>query len=302
VRDRREGEPFRVGDVDRAPVGELGYEQPRQALERPRLVERRRQELAGLRQDPLRHLGALHRGDVVDHVDRQLRAPVAVEHRGRLDDGPALQAGGPVHRAHDERARVLARQHAAAGEVIDAQRPPVLCEGGVAVDDLARRRGEQLLGGLEAEQHRGRVVGVDQGAVRVLHGDGLGQAAQRRAQPRLDGLQLGEQARVVERERRTAAEDARELQVVRLVARRRRAQREAQRPQRPPARPQRDHDRRARLGAGQRVAVGLVARERAHRGLRRAGQKLGTASMDDRVGRRGRRPIGGPAVQHRLEL
>ena len=91
-------------------------------------------------------------GDVLDDVDGERAPSLAVEHRGRLDERPALLARGPVDGPHDQRARLLARQHAAAGQVVDAQRLTVLGEGRVAVDDLPGRRGQQLLGGVEPEQ------------------------------------------------------------------------------------------------------------------------------------------------------
>ena len=74
VRDRRERKALAVGHVDRTPVGELGHEQPRQAVERLRLVSDEDEQLPGLRQRRCARSARLTVGDVVDDVDGQRAA------------------------------------------------------------------------------------------------------------------------------------------------------------------------------------------------------------------------------------
>ena len=76
VRDGHALEPVVADDVDRAPVRELGHREPRDAAERLLVVERAGEHAAGLGEQPLRLLGLLEVGDVLDHVDRlRARAP-----------------------------------------------------------------------------------------------------------------------------------------------------------------------------------------------------------------------------------
>ena len=62
--------PRSPSDVDHAPVGEVGHREPRDAAQRLLVVERAGEHAAGLGQQPLRLLGLLEVGDVLDHVDR----------------------------------------------------------------------------------------------------------------------------------------------------------------------------------------------------------------------------------------
>jgi hypothetical protein len=88
-----------VDEVDRAPVGEGGDEQPGDVLEGLRVVERGGQQLAGFGEELLAPLGVLGTGDVLDDIDRELGLVVE---QGRLGQSQYCRPGKPSqHFAHD---------------------------------------------------------------------------------------------------------------------------------------------------------------------------------------------------------
>ena len=180
----------RPGQRDRAPVGDAGDGDLGDALQRRLVVEAARQLGGRLRQQPLAQLGALDRGQVLDHVHDAvgLRA-VAGDQRGLVEQ-PALLAGGDDDVAHEQRRRLgLAVQQPVAGQLGAVERAAVLVEDREARHDLAGRRLQQLLPRAGAQQRDCGVVDVDDHAVRRHHGDGLAERVQRAGQAPLDAGQ-----------------------------------------------------------------------------------------------------------------
>jgi hypothetical protein len=195
-----------------APVREPRHGEARDPVERLLVVEAGGHQRARLREEALRVLGALDLGDVLDHVDHEPAGD-----RPGLDHAPALLPRVAAHAADHERLRRLAAEDGAAGQVLELQWGARLGEGLEGVHDRLRRRVDQLLRRVEAEARGGGGVGVDEAAVGALDGDGVRKAVERRRQARLDALQAGEQAGVLERERDAAGEQLRELQLIRRV-------------------------------------------------------------------------------------
>ena len=220
VRDGdRADEAVAVGHAHGAPVGELRNRELGDLLQRALVVQRRGQQLARRARAALRELGALDLGDVLDDVDDELELAVGAVDAGGLRHAPVDRAGalltartvsGLGSRSPASSCRP-GRSSSRSGEPSSfvESKASTICSTGVA---------EQLLRGAEAEHPRGRLVGVDQGAAGVLHGHRLGERRQRRGQLRLDRLELGEQAGVVERERGAAGEHLGELEVLVGVA------------------------------------------------------------------------------------
>ncbi len=207
-----------VGHAHRAPIGQLGHRQLGDLLQRALVVQRRRQQLARAREHALRELGALDLGDVLDDVDDELDRAVGVIDAGGLRHAPADLAGARVDAAHDERlGRAVARQQLAARQVLQRQGRSVLLRRVERVDELVDRRGQQFLRRRVAEHRGGRLVGVDERASGVLHGDRFGERREHHGELRLDRLELGEQPGVVERQRGAAGQHRGELEILARV-------------------------------------------------------------------------------------
>ena len=151
------------------------------ALERRVDVERRRQDLAGGGEEALVVLGPARVGHVLHDVHGHDDRALVVAHGRRLDEHPALVAGGLADAAHEHRLRRVARP---APRVPAAGRSP-----SVAPPRRARRsgRGSAAIGvartssgDAHSEQPRGRLVDVDQPVVRRLDRDRLGQVPEDR--------------------------------------------------------------------------------------------------------------------------
>ena len=70
-------EAVAVGHADRAPVGQFRDGEVGNLLQRALVVQRGGQQLPGTREHPLRELGALDLGQILDDVDDELDAPSA---------------------------------------------------------------------------------------------------------------------------------------------------------------------------------------------------------------------------------
>ena len=184
-----------VAQVDGAPVGDLGHREARHLAEQLVGIERGRQQGAAVGQEALRHLGALVRGDVLDHVDRHRDRAAAVEDRRGLDRGPALLAGRSHAEAHDRLGRYPVREGA------PARAAPGPGTGAPSSLSMSKRSTRLSAGAassssleLEAERLDGGVVREQQLAVGSLRGDAVGHAAQDRLElfARLVGVEAGE--------------------------------------------------------------------------------------------------------------
>ena len=102
-------EPVVARDLDRAPVGELGHQQLRDALERAPVVGRVREQLAGAGEQAVGELGPLDVGDVLDRGHRVQDLARRALDRPRLGPRPALLAGLEVDRPQRLRLGRLAR-------------------------------------------------------------------------------------------------------------------------------------------------------------------------------------------------
>jgi hypothetical protein len=160
------------------------------------------------------------------------------------------------------------------------------------VDDLADRRRQQLPGGVEAEHPRGGLVGVHQHAFAALDRDGLGERRERDRELRLDRLELREQARVVERERRAAGQHLRELEILVAIAPARvLGHDQRQRSQPASSRAQRHDDARRRAQRVQPLEVPRVDGDLPQHRVVDVPQQPRLLRVAERVGR-GRRPAG----------
>ena len=167
-----------------------------------RVVERAGEHAAGLGQQPLRRLGLLEVGDVLDHVDRLRDAAVRRAQRTRLHARPARLAGRPDAVLDDHRLRLLPGQRAPSRQPLQRQGVAVLVEHVEARGELRRRGRQQARPVGEAErlpqQPHGGVVDVRQPAVVALDRDGVGHARQDRLQLVVRTLELAVEPRVLE--------------------------------------------------------------------------------------------------------
>ena len=173
-----------VGQLDRAPVGHPRDRERRDPLQRLLVGERRRERLAGLGQELLAQRGLALLGDVLDHVHREDLALLVLQRR-RLRQQPAQLAGGAVDAPRQQRLGELAADHARAREVGLVERPAVRVADLEAPGQLARLRGEDRVHARQAEQPRGRLVGVLDAPVRVVDGDRLRERAEDAVEPPL---------------------------------------------------------------------------------------------------------------------
>ena len=172
-------EPSSAAHVDHAPVAEPRHGEPRHLGERALVVERRREQLARLGEEAAAVLRALAPGDVVEDVDREPHAAVLVAHGRRADDRPA-----PARRSRGSGSRPSARAARSPGaRAVPAARSSG--SGSPSSSRSSKRAISSAIGaarssvcGREADQARGRVVRVDEAAVRILDGDPVGDLAQ----------------------------------------------------------------------------------------------------------------------------
>ena len=250
-----------VGQVDRAPVGQLGDRRPGDLLQRDLGVQRRRKQLGGLGEEALLELGAARLGDVLDDVDGQAGPAVGAEDRGGLDEPPVHLAGGALGDAQQQRlGRPLPGERPAARQPLGVDRLAALVAD---VEALPRARGparEERVLVRGAEQLGGRAVGVDDLAVGPLDGDRLGERADHGAQLGLGLAQRAEQPRVVDGDARAARELTREVDVALAVGGRAAQADPAERADRLAARRERDDDRRPVAGLAHEAQVGIVGR------------------------------------------
>ena len=186
-------------------------------LERLAQVQRLRQRPARLGQEAARELGPLELGDVLDHDDRDAHRAAGAVDGARLHPCPAV-AAVRVAVADGQRLRALADQRPPPGQRLDRDGRPELVARPEAPAQLLGLRQQHGRGVGEAEQpHRG-VVGVDQAPARLLHHDRVGDALEDRRQLVARLAQLGEQARVVDREREAVGQLLRHREVPLAVA------------------------------------------------------------------------------------
>ena len=275
--------------VDHAPVGELRHGEPGDAAQRLLEVERSGQHAAGVGQQPLRLLGLLEVGDVLDHVDRQ-QAALGRPHGPGLDPRPADLAALVRSIAHGQRLRLEPLQREPPGEALERERAPVVAEQLEALHQLGRGRAQQRLPGLEAEQPDRRLVDVDQAAVGPLHGDGVGDAGEDRLELVAGEPEVAVEPGVLEVQ---AAGDGQllgrgEVGLTEAALRRRADEREVA--DDATARPQRHGHRRAEAQRAQELQLLLVLRDRLQHRVRDLGLQVGDAGADHLGGAdRGRR-------------
>ena len=172
----------------------------RDTLERLLVVERGREQLAGVGEEALAKLGVLGVGDVLDDVDRQPLAGRLARER-RLGEHPVRLAGVVAEAAGEQRRPLLATEQAAAGEVVERDRRAVLVGHREVLGQLAGRRGHHLLDAPATQQVGRGLVGVDGLAALVVHGHRLAECAEDAVEPRLRGVEVVGQRLVVVRER-----------------------------------------------------------------------------------------------------
>jgi hypothetical protein len=181
-----------VDDVDRAPVGQARHGEARDALQRLLVIQRRRERLAGLREEALAQLGLLGLGDVFDHADRQQLAARRAQRRG-LDEPPALLAGLAVHDARQQRLGRQPVDDLPARDVLGLQRPAVLVRGVPRRGDAAKWLRQQILRAGVAEQVGGRLVGVADAPRSVRHRDRLGEVGEHAVELLARGAELADE-------------------------------------------------------------------------------------------------------------
>jgi hypothetical protein len=167
---------------DRAPVRELGNQQLGDSLQCLLVVERGRKHPARVGQQTLALLLALGLGDVLDDVDGQRDLAIRAHHRRRLGQPPARLARRAVDGSDHERLDLLAREHAAAGQLVHAQRRAVLVVGVEALEELHRGCVQQVLDAGGAEEAGGGLVREHETAASVLHRDGFREVREDRLQ------------------------------------------------------------------------------------------------------------------------
>ncbi len=191
-----------AGDVDHAPVGQVGHREPGHALQRVLVVERAGEHPSGLGEQPLALLGLLEVGDVLDHVDRLRDAAVRRAQRPRLHARPARFARGARPVADDHRLGLLAAQGEPARQALDRERLAVLAEHLEAGRERRGRRRQQrraigIPERLPEEPHRG-LVDVGEPAVGALDRDGVGHPGEDRLELAVRPLELAVEPCVLE--------------------------------------------------------------------------------------------------------
>jgi hypothetical protein len=200
-------------------------------------------------------------GDVLDDVDGEDDVAAGIAHRRRLGQRPALLAGALVDGARERRRRGAAREGVAAGQLREVEGLAVLVEDDEALEQLAHRRGEDLIRRCAAEHLCRCLVDVDEAAVGRLHGDRRGEVGEHRLELALGPAQLGEETRVVEGERGAAGDLGGQLDVVLRIGRRGAEAQEAEHADRSPARDERDGKRARVARAPHQLQVLVVDRE-----------------------------------------
>ena len=155
-------------------------------------------QLARVGQQPLAHLLALDRGDVLADPDDEVDGAVAVGDRHGAREQPAIVAALAVDRVLQARARRLAGQRAHDQEVLHRDRLAVLVEDLPAVQQRGAAAGDQRVDVRDAGELGGRAVGEAQAAVGRDRRDRLAEVLDDRLQPALGAAQVVEQPRVVE--------------------------------------------------------------------------------------------------------
>ena len=169
--------PVLVHQVDEAVVGDRGHEQARDRQQRVFDVGggRQRPPRVGEHAEPLVVPPAARQ--LVKDVDHEVAGTVIVDDGRRAHERPAALAGcgDPVADRPLDLATGLGCEAA-------RQLAPWERRGSVAVeqletlDDRRRRRVDEILGGVEAGQLRGDVIGEDDRALAILDGDPVGRA------------------------------------------------------------------------------------------------------------------------------
>ena len=250
-----------VGEIDVAGVGEPGHRH----LSDPRgdllLVERAREELARLGEQAQAVVGALPVGDLHDHGADADHLAVGSAHRVVARE-PVAALAHPQRfvvgrlRVHDRLTRL---QHTAVERL----------EHGAELADHVGQRLPDVLLGSEPVDRGERVVHADEAELPVPEADPDRRRDEQRVELCVRLLRGAEEERVVDRERRSARDLVRELEVDRAEAPSRLARAERDRPEQATARLERDDDVRRRFECAVELEVLLVDRRPGERLLAR---------------------------------
>ena len=244
-------------DFDGAPVGELGDEELRHALERPPIVRRVRQQLTGAGKQAVGELGALHIGDVLDRGHRVQDLAGGALDRARLRPRPALLPRLEVDGAQRLRLGGLAAERPPARERLRCNLVAALVTDRVLLTGRLGGGRDRVLGGLVAEHPgRGR-VGEHELPVGTLDHDRLIEDRHHGVHPPLDALEVGKEPGVVERQTDTAREDLAKAHVLGVVHAPRPGGDQGQGAEVAAPRADRDHDPGTRVHPSQELEVVL---------------------------------------------
>lgn len=177
-----DGEPceraVRLDDVDHAPVGDTRNGQARDARESAVVVERLREHVAGLGEEPHALGGQALVGDVVEDVDRGHDRAGLVAHGLRAHDRPqrvARLAEAVADRLLDV---LLAVQRAPAGQPLVRELAALRVDELEPLEQGGGRRLDELVGRRDPGEPGGRLVRVHDGTGRVLDGDPVADVSQ----------------------------------------------------------------------------------------------------------------------------
>ncbi len=176
---------------------------------------------------------------------------------------------------------MLSSEQPPAGHALELELVALLVEDKEARHDRPWPRAHQLLGCGGSEQIGGGLVGKDRLPVLVHHGDRLGKVDEHRLQTLLDLANLGVQAGVVDRQRRSSRQLADKLEILARIGLAIAQPQHREGAERAPAREQRGDHRGVVVVLDHEPGVLRALCERAQQGARHRRQERGLATADD---------------------